>query len=242
MDALTLLLRFPFYSTKRRSYQVRSTFLLPPPSTLKGALAKGLILLKGTKGKTLDSIVKKAIENLEEKLLYVGIKPHKSTIIKNPILLKRLRNLETKSKPEKSDAMRREYTFTRELLAIYVYDELSDQQKHLYRKAALLIDQLGDTESIGNVIDVVWKKPVKETVPLNIYAKLDDFSIENGQFRIDRMRETPDFGENVEEKPFFIPMKEKRYKRTVYYSELKNSPVKGNYKLKVFNEEVGLWI
>lgn len=94
MEALVALLRFPFYSFGKQSYQVRQSLLLPSPSALKGALAKGIILLGGKKGKSLDEIAKKTVEELENKLIYVGAKPYKSSIIKTPILLKRLRNLE----------------------------------------------------------------------------------------------------------------------------------------------------
>ncbi|WP_064496478.1 type I-A CRISPR-associated protein Cas5a [Methanocaldococcus jannaschii] len=243
MEALVALLRFPFYSFGKQSYQVRQSLLLPSPSALKGALAKGIILLGGKKGKSLDEIAKKTVEELENKLIYVGAKPYKSSIIKTPILLKRLRNLEDQKNPEKSDAMRREYVFAREILAIYVFRrKLSEEEKDLMLKAVYLIDQLGDTECVGNVIKTEWVEVKEEKAPLKTYVKfkkVSKMSINGGI--IENMLETPNFGNKVKEEPYLLPLIEKRYRRSSYYVE-SDRIFDGNYKIIAFDEVIGLWI
>ncbi len=243
MDALVVILRFPFYSIAKRSYQVRASLLLPPPSTIKGALAKGTALLTKKSGDKLDDIAKEIIKELESKLVYVGAKPYRSAIVKNPILLKRLRNLEDSKNPEKSDAMRREYTFARELLAVYIFKELSEEEKELYLKAIYLIDQLGDTESVGCVVKADWFKLKSEKTPLKLYIEFDKLKSENilSEFIIEGMLESPSFGDKIKEKPYLIPIVEYYYKRSSYYIETENS-LEGNYKLEAFGEVIGLWI
>ncbi|CAB3287753.1 CRISPR-associated protein Cas5 [Methanocaldococcus lauensis] len=248
MEALVALFRFPFYSFGKYSYQVKVSLLLPPPSALKGALAKGVILLSRKKGKNLDEIAKKTIEELESKLVYVGAKPYKSSIVKTPILLKRLRNLEESKKSkdddnDKSDAMRREYVFTREILGIYVFKEkLPKEEKNLILKAVYLIDQLGDTECVGNVIKAEWVEMKEEKTPLKSYVKLkkvSKISINGGI--IENMLETPNFGNKVKEVSYLLPIVEKCYKRDSYYIE-SDRIFNGNYKIIAFDEVIGLWI
>jgi len=242
MEALVALLRFPFYSFGKRSYQVRPSLLLPSPSGLKGALAKGIILLSGKKGNSLDEIAEKTVKELEDKLIYVGAKPYKSSIVKTPILLKRLRNLEEEKNPEKSDAMRREYVFAREILVIYVFKDLNEEEKDLMLRAVYLIDQLGDTECVGNVIKAEWVKVKEEKTPLKAYVKfkkVSKMSINGGI--IENMLETPNFGNEAKEEPYLLPLIEKRYRRSSYYVE-SDKIVDGNYKIIAFNEVIGLWI
>jgi CRISPR-associated protein Cas5a/b/c len=243
MEALVALLRFPFYSFGKQSYQVRQSLLLPSPSALKGALAKGIILLSGKKGNNLDEIAKKTIEELDNKLIYVGAKPYKSSLIKNPILLKRLRNLEDQKNPEKSDAMRREYVFAREILAIYVFKgKLSVEEKNLMLKAVYLVDQLGDTECVGSIVKAEWVEVNEEKTPLKVYVKFKKVSKMdiNGGI-IENMLETPNFGNKVKEEPYLLPLIEKRYRRSSYYVE-SDRIFDGNYKIIAFDEVIGLWI
>ena len=243
MEALVALLRFPLYSFGKQSYQVRSSLLLPSPSALKGALAKGIILLSGKKGNSLDEIAEKTVKELENKLIYVGAKPYKSSIIKTPVLLKRLRNLEDPKNPEKSDAMRREYVFAREILIIYVFKgNLSEKEKDLMLRAVYLIDQLGDTECVGNVIKAEWVEVKEEKTPLKAYVKFKKVSKMNiNGGIIENMLETPNFGNKAKEEPYLLPLIEKRYRRNSYYVE-SDRIFDGNYKIIAFNEVIGLWI
>ncbi|WP_367884141.1 type I-A CRISPR-associated protein Cas5a [Thermococcus sp. JCM 11816] len=170
MDVLLLRLRFPFFSVARRSYQVRTSLLLPsPPSSLKGALAKGLILLNPEKyaSDSLDKAAIKAVREIESKLVNVkavSVAPV-SPLVKNAFLLKRLRNLESGSKAEKDDAMRREYTFTRELLVAYIFKDLTHDEKERYLRAAMLIDTIGDTESLATPVWASFVEPEEKTAP-----------------------------------------------------------------------------
>lgn len=139
--------------------------------------------------------------------------------------------------------MRREYTFARELLAIYVFKELSEEKKELFLKAVYLIDQLGDTESVGCVVKAGWFKLKSEKSPLKLYTELDKLKSENiiGEFIVEGMLESSSFGGKIEERPYLIPLVERHYKRTTYYVETEDS-LEGNYKLEAFGEVMGLWI
>lgn len=242
MEALVALLRFPFYSIAKRSYQVRASLLLPSPSTLKGALAKGIILLRGNKGENLDEIAEKTLKELNSKLLYVGAKPHKSIVVKTPILLKRLRTLESSSGAnEKSDAMRREYTFVREIIAIYVFGELTEKEKDLYLKATYLIDQLGDTESLGSVVVARWVEVREGASHPNTYLPLSRIQRSIGGI-VDTMLESPVFKKEGKEILYVLPLSEREHKRTIYYVENPIQGIDSNHYIEAFGEVIGLWI
>ncbi len=251
MDVLLVRLRFPFYSVARRSFQVRTSLLLPSPSALKGALARGLVLLKGIKGENLDEVAEKAVKDIEEKLAdvrAVEVAPL-TPMVKNAFLLKRLRNLEKGSKPEKSDAMRREYVFTHELLVAYVFRTLSEEEKALYLKAAMLIDTIGDTESLATVVWAGFVNLVKKSAPLAFYAPYQEISkalpdkVWNGgavRVHTETMLVSPDYG-NRREEVFYLPVEEKRRKRVVYYERTAKVPdVEG--AIEVNGEVLGLWL
>lgn len=247
MEALVCIARFPFYSFRRKSYQVRSALLLPPPSALKGALAKGLIQIHKKNGNSIDELAIKTINQIENKLVYVGAKLHESSIIKSEVLLKRLRNLEGSNKKSKDtdgkeDAMRREYIFARELLIIYIFkDNLNDKEKNILLKAIYLIDNFGDSECIGNIIDARWARIKKEEYPVNTYFKLNDFKDINGGI-VELMFTTPRFNDQKEhEELYLLPLIEKYHHRYTYYVESSNIK-SGNYKIEVFNKVIGLWI
>ncbi len=274
MDVLLVRLRFPFFSVARRSYQVRTSLLLPSPSALKGALAKGLALLEPERfgGDSLDTVAKKAVAEVEEKLVdvrAVSVAPI-SPLVKNAFLLKRLRNLEpVKDKKKlktqedwekamtKSDAMRREYTFTHELLAAYVFKDLSDGEKERYLKAAMLIDTIGDTESLTTPLWATFVKPEEKTAPLTFSAPYSEVSSSlfqklqaNSRVKVytERAWVSPDYSGNSpgrgkkgsEEETFYLPVEERRHKRMVYYARTLHAPeVKRSVVLN--GEVLGIW-
>lgn len=256
MDILLVCLRFPFFSVAKRSYQVRTSFLLPPPSALKGALAKGLILLKPEKyaSSSLDEAALKAIKEIESKLVdikAVSVAPL-SPLIRNAFLLKRLRNLESGSNAEKSDAMRREYTFTRELLVAYIFKNLTQEEKNLYLKAAMLIDVIGDTESLATPVWASFVKPEDKKAPLafsapytEIYSLLSSKIQAKGKIRmyIEKMRVSPEYSKTKgpQEENFYLPIEERRYKRIVYYARTIYPP-EVEKALTVDGEVLGIWI
>ncbi|ASJ12049.1 type I-A CRISPR-associated protein Cas5a [Thermococcus thioreducens] len=251
MDVLLVRLRFPFYSVARRSFQVRTSLILPSPSALKGALARGLVLLRGADGENLDDVARKAVEELDEKLVdakAVGVAPL-TPMVKTAFLLKRLRNLEKGSKPEKDDAMRREYVFTKELLVAYIFKNLTEEEKNLYLRAAMLIDTLGDTESLSTVVWAGFVKPLKNSAPLAFYAPYGEISnaltkkVQSGgavRISTETMLVSPDYGSRREE-VFYLPIEERRKKRVVYYERTAKVPdVEGAIELD--GEVFGIWI
>ncbi|ACS33795.1 type I-A CRISPR-associated protein Cas5a [Thermococcus gammatolerans] len=264
MDVLLVRLRFPFYSVARRSFQVRTSLLLPSPSALKGALARGLVLVKGIKGENLDEVARKAVKDIEDKLVdvrAVEVAPL-TPMVKTAFLLKRLRNLEPirdKKKlktPEdwekamtKDDAMRREYVFTHELLVAYVFKGLSGEEKELYLKAAMLIDTIGDTESLATVVWADFVSPSEKSAPLAFYAPYQEISqalankVRNGgavKVHTETMLVSPDYGSRREE-VFYLPVEEKRRKRVVYYERTTKVPDVEN-AIELNGEVLGLWL
>ncbi|ASJ08821.1 type I-A CRISPR-associated protein Cas5 [Thermococcus siculi] len=267
MNVLLVRLRFPFFSVARRSYQVRTSLLLPPPSSLKGALAKGLILLNPEKyaSDSLDKAASKAVGEIESKLVNVkavSVAPI-SPLVKNAFLLKRLRNLESGSKAEKGDAMRREYTFTRELLVAYVFKDLTREEKERYLKAAMLIDIVGDTESIATPLWASFVEPEEKIAPLAFsapYSEISSLLFPNirakGKIKVytERAWVSPDYSRAIqakrkrgkgkkgpEEETFYLPIEERRHKRTVYYTRTVYSPNVGK-ALTIDGEVLGIWI
>ncbi|AEC52734.1 CRISPR-associated protein Cas5, Apern subtype [Pyrococcus sp. NA2] len=272
MDILLVLLRFPFFSVARRSYQVRTSLLLPSPSALKGALAKGLIMLEPEKylGISLDTAAKKAVAEIENKLVNIRaiyVSP-RTPLVKTAFLLKRLRNLEPikdekKIKTEedwekamtKSDAMRREYTFTRELLVAYIFRDLSEEERERYLKAAMLIDTIGDTESLATPVWASFIKPKKRTATLAFSAPYEEISnllsrgLKNkGKIKIyyEDVRISPDYsgisgGRGVPEERFYLPIEERRYRRTLYYIRTNSAPEVED-AIEFDGEVLGIWI
>ena len=238
--------------------------LLPSPSALKGALARGLVLLGSVEGENLDDVAKKAIEEIDRELIdtrAVGVVPL-TPMVKTAFLLKRLRNLEpvkdkkklkTKGDWEramtKSDAMRREYVFTHELLVAYVFRALSEEEKELYLKAAMLIDTLGDTESLATAVWVGFIKPVTKSAPLAFYAPYREISkaltrkVKSGgavRIHTETMLVSPDYGSRREE-VFYLPIEERRRKRIVYYERTAKVPDVEN-AIELDGEVLGIWI
>jgi len=262
MDVLLLRLRFPFFSVTRRSYQVRTSLLLPSPSALKGALAKGLVFLEPEKfrGDSLDAMAKKAVEEVEKKLVdirAISIAPI-SPLVKNAFLLKRLRNLESGSRAEKDDAMRREYTFTRELLVAYLFKDLSEKEKERLLKAAMLIDTIGDTESLTTPVWASFVKLEEKKAPLAFSAPYSEVSSllfkklqASGRVKVytERVWVSPDYSGNSSgrskqsqrEETFYIPVEERRHKRTVYYARTLHVP-EMKKSLILDGEVLGIWI
>ncbi|NJE01775.1 type I-A CRISPR-associated protein Cas5a [Thermococcus sp. JdF3] len=267
MDVLLVRLRFPFYSVARRSFQVRASLILPSPSALKGALAKGIVLLRGSSGESLDEVAKKVLGEIDEKLVdarAVGVAPL-SPLVKTAFLLKRLRNLEPvkdkkklKTKDDweramtKSDAMRREYVFTRELLVAYTFRDLSEEEKELYLKAAMLIDVLGDTESLATVVWAGFARPENRGAPLAFYVPYGEVSKllsrkvrDGGAVKVftEKMLVSPDYGSRREktEETFYVPLEERRKRRVVYYQRTPKVP-EVERSIEADGEVLGIWV
>ena len=249
-DALVLRMRFPLYSITDRNYQVRISLILPPPSALIGALARGLAYIRRDEGSSLDELAQKFVSEImpeDGNNVLVTAKPFNSVVLRVPILLKRLKTLEgggdskkkkgssevdekqPKGRKEdvKSDVFIREYMFSRELLAIFIFKDISEEKKEELLKAAFLINVLGDTESVGSVVEALWLPVKKEPCDLSTYVREDSSSeILRGNYLLRPMFIKPFFGQDKEaekknRKLFVLPLKEERQRSTgfVYYRE-----------------------
>lgn len=260
MDILFVHFRLPFYSVARKSFQVRLSLLLPPPSTLKGALARGLALLLGSKKRNLEELAKELVAKINEKLISTtAVSASAPTpLVRNYFLLKRLRTLESekdkkkleieeeKKFSEKTDAMRREYIFTHEIYAIYIFKNLTEEEKLLYKKAATLIDNLGDTESLVSVVKAdfvhIEKVPslIEFYVPINKFS--DKISKKIGIWRkimIEDMQIDPNYGE-IRVESFYVPLEEKKVRESVYYET--NPIIETDFGIRVYDRVLGVWI
>lgn len=253
MDVLFVHFRLPFYSVAKKSFQVRASLLLPSPSALKGALAKGLALLSGSNYSKLDEMAKKLLEEINKKLVDVTAVSASSPapLVRNYFLLRRLRTLEKDSKKdegsEKTDAMRREYVFAHEIYAIYIFKTLSEDERTLYRKAAFLIDTLGDTESLVSVIYADFVKLEMVPQKLYFYAPLDQVSRKISEnidvlknIVCENMRVDPDYGFKEREDIFYLPILEKKVGKHIYYEI--EPKVETKYSIRVRDRELGIWI
>ena len=158
MKAVYCSFRLPLFSSKvPAAYQIAVSSPLPLSSTLIGALARAVARIEQRcSGKTPDEAAKRCMEFLLRGLLeatsrLVGVNSVAGT--KGTVILKRQRVLEgikTIDPLRRSDALRREYVFSIEVQAIYLFQD--DGLAKLALKAIPLIDRLGDTESLASPI------------------------------------------------------------------------------------------
>ena len=144
--------RLPLFSSKvPAAYQIAVSSPLPLPSTLIGALARAFARIElKCSGKTPDEAAKRCMEFLLKGLLEATsrlVRVNSVAGTKGTVILKRQRALEG---IKRSDALRREYIFSAEVQAIYLFQD--DDLAKLALKAVPLIDRLGDTESLTSPI------------------------------------------------------------------------------------------
>lgn len=263
MDVLFVHFRLPFYSIAKKSFQVRFSLILPPPSALKGALAKGLALLSSSNKKKLDELAKELISEINRKLIDVTAVTASSPtpIVRNYFLLKRLRTLESEGSEkkkseaeedktsEKTDAMRREYIFSHELYAIYIFKNLTEEEKIRYKKAAMLIDNLGDTESLVSVVNADFVHIERVPSRIEFYAPINRLSSELskkiGAWKkvvLEDMQIDSNFEKKQETKieTFYIPVKEKKINKYIYYEI--DPIIETNIGVRVYDKVLGIWI
>ncbi|MEM3382784.1 MAG: type I-A CRISPR-associated protein Cas5a [Nitrososphaerales archaeon] len=166
------------------SYQYRSSYLLPPPSTLIGALGRSLYHFTG-KGEGYNS---ENLRLLKGFVKDVFVKPLSSTL-RIGTLIRRLRTLELNESPEIKrpiDAMVREQLFTKDLLLIYLIDFalLPTELSHLMLSLPYSMDRLGDTESLISVMNVEMLNVLnlKDEVIVDTYVKRDLLQSFNGNY------------------------------------------------------------
>lgn len=166
------------------SYQYRSSYLLPPPSTLIGALGRSIYHFTG-KGDGYNSENLKLLKGFVKDAF---IKPV-SSIIRIGTLTRRLRTLELKESPEIKrpiDAMVREQLFIKDLLLIYLIDctSLPSELSHSLLSLPYSIDRLGDTESLISVINVEMLDAMNlgDEVIVDTYVNRDLLQSFNGNY------------------------------------------------------------
>jgi CRISPR-associated protein Cas5 subtype I-A len=149
-----------YFSIKRaEAFQFSPSYLIPPPSTLLGAFARGLFLFKGLIAPKNEEQAKKIVVTTTVRAL--------TPLARTGVILKRLRTLELRERQEKgksfkprSDAMVREIVFLPKMEAYYLIDEeearrVFNENLDLQIKQILYsIDRLGDSESLVSVQSV----------------------------------------------------------------------------------------
>jgi len=154
----------PLFSAKELDvYQVATSMPLPLPGTVVGAIGAAM----GRAG------LCRGMECLEAARRQVRFARAATSggLVKSSVVLRRLRKVleEGKLPPsaeafaEFSDAISREYVFTRSLLLLVEGDV---EEEHLY-----LIDRLGDSESLVAVVNVAEVEPVACTERVNVVVK-----------------------------------------------------------------------
>jgi len=154
------------------SYQVKKAMPLPLPTALLGALARAYSLWKMQQGQTICARVFRhgidigytVIDELNRKVIPTAKLPENSVVVQNSLLLRRvlifardkreikndyLRMLKGESP---SDAMLREYMFSDELIILFLTEDYEVAQE--IENCLWLFERLGDTESLGSVVEV----------------------------------------------------------------------------------------
>jgi CRISPR-associated protein Cas5 subtype I-A len=161
------------------SYQYRSSYLLPPPSTLIGALGRSVYHFTG-KG---DGYSSENLRVLKGFVKDVFVKPL-SSILRIGTLIRRSRTLENKER--RIDAMVREQLFVKDLLLIFLIDStlVPSEFSNLMLSLPSSMDRLGDTESLISVINVEMLDTIEvkgETV-IDTYVKRDLLQFFSGNY------------------------------------------------------------
>lgn len=152
-------LKAPLFSSKLiESYQVASTYLLPLPSTLVGALGYALAQLGYCKP-SHDFSESECYKRVRELVDRVRAFPT-SQIARTSVILRRLRHVLEESRLPSSvgeitrftDAMVREYSTARDF-GIIIIPRDAGKSREIY-KIVWLIERLGDSESLVSIDDV----------------------------------------------------------------------------------------
>jgi CRISPR-associated protein Cas5 subtype I-A len=154
----------PLFSAKELDvYQVATSMPLPLPGTVVGAIGAAM----GRAGLCRGM---ECLEAARRQVRFARVATS-GGLVKSFVVLRRLRKVleEGKLPPsaeafaEFSDAISREYVFTRSLLLLVEGDV---EEEHLY-----LIDRLGDSESLVAVVNVAEVEPVACTERVNVVVK-----------------------------------------------------------------------
>ena len=212
-----------FFSIKRaESYQYAPSYLLPPPSTLLGAFARGLFLLKRTP----------APRNIQETeaMIITATARALTVLTRTSTILKRMRTLEPREEVEKeafrprTDAMVREIVSLPRMECYYLlnkdetYDVLGGEVETELKRIAYSIDRLGDSESLVSVlsVDIITvevKDPPPEVSVKTILEK--DLTEEvSGNYIYTIM---PDLRDRSKPKEYYVPLSTVPERTDVYH-------------------------
>lgn len=185
LAALLLELNFsPYFSISYgEAYQYKPSYILPPPSTLLGALGRALTIYKNIGWPKNLEILKKFIIDITASPL--------SPAVKTSAILTRMRI--EKEKGMRKDAMVREYISLCKLSCIFLLN-MDNLTKELnvdtLIKISNLIDRIGDTESLCSVTlsKISSIKVLKEReIKMNTYVRNDLLEKISGDYMIVKM-------------------------------------------------------
>jgi len=153
LKALKIRHLITFFSSKIPfSYQTKLSYILPPPSTLYGVLAKNIALNYNVYAEAAASHEKYVdfLRKLKETVYTVRVKPL-TPIIKNPSLIRQIR-----FEKQTSDAMVREYVRTCSFETYFIIDTKAFEKTFgkLTKLIAYPSDRIGDSESLATVTNV----------------------------------------------------------------------------------------
>ncbi|MEM3449542.1 MAG: type I-A CRISPR-associated protein Cas5a [Nitrososphaerota archaeon] len=224
----TLLVKVTFvptnlFSIKRaESYQFASSYLLPPPSTLLGAFARGLFLLRGMPSPRNEEEAKAMIITATIRAL--------TPLTRTGVVLKRMRTLELRDENEeesfkpRSDAMVREIVSLPKMEGYYLFNKkkvlesLGQEIESEIKRIFYSIDRLGDSESLVSVTSVVVNsveaEKTSEKVEVNTVIEKDFTETVSGDYIYTIM---PDLRDRSKPKGYYIPLSVDSKRTDVYY-------------------------
>lgn len=211
------------FSIKRaEAYQFFPSYVLPPPSTLFGAFARGLFILRGMSSPDNEEVAGKMIATATVRAI--------SPLAKTGALVKRLRTLEPREGEERkegfkprTDAMVREIVSSPHLEIYYVINEKEASKtlgKHFndeVKRIIYSIERLGDSESLVSVSSVQTtmvnvEKPNSEVV-INTILVEDLVEKVSGDYIYTIM---PDMKDRRKPKGYYIPLVLNKDRTDVY--------------------------
>jgi len=214
-----------YFSIKRaEAYQFFPSYVLPPPSTLLGAFARGLFLLRGMPAPDNEEVAKRMIVTATVRAI--------SPLAKTGTLVKRLRTLEPREGEERkegfkprTDAMVREIVSSPHLEIYYVINEreasknLGEHFNNEVKRIIYSIERLGDSESLVTVLSVQTmmvnvREPDPEVVVNTILVEdLVEKEKVSGDYIYTIM---PDMKDRRKPKGYFIPLVHNKDRTDVY--------------------------
>lgn len=202
MEIIGVHLSIPLYTIRDpKSYGVRLSFLLPPPRTVIGALARGLGIVYGItsgeeylKGEFARNVLSYALETYS----FAMIRPLSPLVRSSQImrLVPSIEKGESPETPEKAhDAFKTDFIFCSDLKVIYAISidsvNLTLEKYGLpkaditkLKRAARFIDRIGQTESFCYVKSIERLEIKERDLAVNTYLPTDWLEDARGDYYI----------------------------------------------------------